>query len=179
MAERQASAVQRLTLDSRSDSLTGLWNRRALDSQLSMLIHAARRYETPLSIAILDLDHFKELNDQHGHPAGDAALGHIADLLRAGTREADFVARYGGDEFVILLPQTELAGALIAAERIRQAIIQRPCRIATREIEMEVSLGIAQLQTEELPGDLLARADAALRHAKQAGRNQIRGAAPP
>ncbi len=174
LVQKQAADIERIVRDSRTDALTGLWNRRALDEQVPLLLSASQRYGTPLSVVMVDIDHFKQLNDRYGHPVGDAALRHVSQLLQAGLRDADFIARYGGEEFVILLPQTDLEGALIAAERIRLTIVETPLLTTDREIVAQVSMGLAQARRDDQFSDVLARADAALLQAKQAGRNQIR-----
>lgn len=168
-----ATHIERIIRDARIDSLTGLWNRRALDEQIPLQLSLAQRYGTPLSVVMVDIDHFKQLNDVHGHAVGDGALQHIARLLRAGLRDSDFVARFGGEEFVLLLPQTDLTGALMATERIRKTISESPLRSTARDLVIKVSMGVAQVRREDRPCDVLARADAALLQAKQAGRNQI------
>lgn len=174
LVQAQAANIERIICDARTDSLTGLWNRRAIDEQIPLQLSLSQRYGTPLCVVMVDIDLFKQLNDQHGHAAGDAVLRHVARLLLEGLRECDFVARYGGEEFVLLLPQTDLAGALMATERLRQTIAEAPFRTPQREIPIEVSMGIALARSEDQPSDFLARADTALLQAKQAGRNQIR-----
>lgn len=173
LVQAQAANIERIICDARTDSLSGLWNRRALDEQISLQLSLAQRYGTPLCVVMVDIDLFKQLNDDHGHAMGDAALQHVARLLIDGLRECDFVARYGGEEFVLLLPQTDLAGALMATERLRKTIAESPLQTPEREIPMEVSMGIAQARGDDQPSDILARADTALLQAKQAGRNQI------
>ncbi len=173
LVEKQAAGIERIVRDSRTDALTGLWNRRALDEQVPLLLSEAQRYGTPLSVVMVDVDRFKQVNDEYGHPAGDAALQHIARLLRTGLRDADFIARYGGEEFVILLTQTDLARALIAVERIRKSIQESPFHVAEKTVVIEVSMGLAQVRPNDRFSDVLARADAALLQAKGAGRNQI------
>lgn len=174
LAELQAAGWERILRDARIDSLTGLWNRRALDEQVPLQMSQSQRYGTALSVVIVDIDHFKQLNDQYGHIVGDAALQHIAQLLQKSLRNSDFVARYGGEEFVMLLPHTNLAAAMIATERIRKVISDSCCRVEGREISVKVSMGIAQVRRSDEFRDVFARADAALSQAKQAGRNQIR-----
>jgi diguanylate cyclase (GGDEF)-like protein len=174
LAKLQATDIDRIVRDSRTDALTGLWNRRALDEQAPLQFSLSQRYATPLSVVMVDIDHFKRLNDEHGHATGDAALRHVAGVLRQGLRESDFIARYGGEEFAIFLPQTDLAGALMATERLRQIVADTPFTEGDRLIEVRVSMGIAQVRRDEHVGDVIARADAALLHAKQAGRNQVR-----
>lgn len=173
LVQAQAANIERIIRDARIDSLTGLWNRRALDEQIPLQLCLAQRYGTPLCVVMVDIDHFKQLNDDHGHAIGDDALQHVAALLRTELRESDFVARFGGEEFVLLLPQTDLPGALIATERIRQSIAGTPFSPNNQQIAIKVSVGIAQARRSDQASDLLARADLALLRAKQNGRNQI------
>lgn len=173
LVQAQAANIERIICDARTDSLTGLWNRRALDEQVPLQLSLAQRYGTPLCVVMVDIDLFKQLNDDHGHAMGDAALQHVAQLLREGLRDSDFVARFGGEEFVLLLPQTDLPGTMSAAERIRNAVASNPFSPVNHQIPLKVSMGIAQARHNDRASDLFARADAALLRAKQSGRNQI------
>jgi diguanylate cyclase (GGDEF)-like protein len=150
----------------RSDPLTGVSNRRAFDESLEELLasHHADN-EAPLSLAMLDLDHFKRINDAQGHLAGDRVLQDMAQLLKAGIREGDILARFGGEEFVVLMPRTQLRSAANLAERLRQQIEEK---LATT-----VSIGVASSLAEESSTSLIARADAALYTAKKEGRNCV------
>ena len=152
-----------------TDGLTGLKNHRAFQERLQEECEAAQRHAAPLSLVLLDVDHFKQFNDTFGHPAGDAVLKQVAHLLERTMRDCDFVARYGGEEFVLVLPQTDPAGALRAAERCRLAVEQDEwrCRPVT------ASFGVATLSPDCAGGDaLIAAADQALYAAKFNGRNQ-------
>lgn len=154
-----------------TDGLTGLKNHRAFQERLLTECETAERHQAPLSLLLLDVDHFKQFNDTFGHPAGDAVLKQVAHLLEGTMRDCDFVARYGGEEFVIVLPQTDQAGALRAAERCRVVIetAQWDCRAVT------ASFGVATLSLDCAGGDaLIAAADRALYAAKFNGRNQVR-----
>lgn len=166
--------IERLVRDSRTDALTGLWNRRALDEQVPLQFNLFRRYNTPLCVVMVDIDHFKKLNDDYGHTIGDEALRHTARLLLDNLRDTDFVARFGGEEFVLLLPQTDLAGAVTAVERLHKRIQESPFRTARGEFVVNVSMGIAQARMDDNFCDVFARADEALLQAKHEGRNQIR-----
>ena len=153
-----------------TDGMTGLKNHRAFQEQLAEEVSRAGRYHTPLSLIVVDVDHFKGFNDALGHPAGDAVLKAVAGLLQGGARETDFVARYGGEEFVLLLPQTDADGAVLLAERLRAAVASAswPLRPVT------ASFGVANLRLGiEDGGALLARADDALYLSKSAGRNRV------
>jgi len=151
-----------------TDPLTGLHNRRYLLEQLQVEMERARRYGVPLSLILLDLDHFKEYNDRYGHQAGDAALREVAWRILASVRRLDTVARFGGEEFAVLLPATELAGAIRTAERIRDQIAKMPFDYGP----LTVSLGVAEYRGQPV-NEFIAEADAALYQAKREGRNQV------
>jgi diguanylate cyclase (GGDEF)-like protein len=149
----------------RTDPLTGICNRRAMDDTLSSLVAMKNRYNLGFSIAMFDIDHFKKINDNLGHLAGDAVLKHVADLLDEAARDTDVVTRFGGEEFVVIMPQTDLRGACVFAERVRGHI--------ETTLELTVSGGVASAMGDtETPESILQRADAALYAAKQSGRNQ-------
>jgi len=153
-----------------TDGLTGLKNHRAFQERLLAECETAERHQTPLSLLLLDVDHFKQFNDTYGHPAGDAVLKQVARLLEHTMRDCDFVARYGGEEFVVVLPQTDQAGALRTAERCRVAVENADwdCRAVT------ASFGVATLSLDCTGSDaLIAAADQALYAAKFNGRNQV------
>ena len=151
----------------REDALTGLSNRRAILTQLAGMVSAARRHGHPLSIAILDLDHFKRINDTHGHKTGDAVLVGSARVLRSHLRAEDQLGRLGGEEFLILLPDTGAEAAGHAAEKLRVEVAG-----ASTEVPVTVSIGLATWDGEA-PEDLLHRADEALYAAKDAGRDRV------
>ena len=153
-----------------TDGLTGLKNHRAFQERLAAECETARRHRTPLSLLLLDVDHFKQYNDTFGHPAGDAVLKQVARLLKETLRDCDFAARYGGEEFVVILPQTSQASAVKAAERCRVLLESAAwdCRAVT------ASFGVAALSLDNPDGDsLIAAADQALYAAKYNGRNQV------
>jgi diguanylate cyclase (GGDEF)-like protein len=159
-----------------SDVLTGLPNRRAADETLKRMIAHAGRTVTPLSAVLLDLDHFKQVNDVHGHDRGDQALAAIGQVLAAGVRASDFAARYGGEEFLLLLPDTDRAGAVEVAEKLRRTME----RSELREIgSLTASFGIASIPEDAVePEQLLRKADRALYAAKARGRNRVEVADP-
>ena len=162
----------------RTDPLTGLVNRRVLVERLQTELERARRYESSVTVLMIDLDHFKRINDQHGHLVGDEVLKQVAVLLTSAVRSVDLVARYGGEEFVILLPETPPMGATTFAERIRERMEAADFSAGTGErLGVTTSIGLAtfpgpRIETVE---DLLARADEALYRAKADGRNRVRG----
>jgi diguanylate cyclase len=162
---RQQSNQLMTFTEVRTDPLTGLCNRRALDDSMASQAALRTRYGFAFSLVMFDIDHFKRINDQDGHLAGDRALQNVARLLDAGVRETDLVARFGGEEFVVLMPQTELDMACVLAERLRQKVAE--------ETMLTVSGGVAAIQEYETPHELLSRADSALYAAKSAGRNRI------
>ncbi len=166
LAERRAA----------SDALTGLPNRRAADEMLTRMAAHAGRTITPLSVVIADLDHFKQVNDLHGHDLGDRALATVAQILAGGIRASDFAARYGGEEFLFLLPDTDRAGAVEVAEKLRRAVAQAEIRDLG---PMTASFGIATLPDDAAePDELVRNADRALYAAKALGRNRVEVAMP-
>ncbi len=169
-----AEALDRERAAARTDELTGIANRRHFFALGDQIFEIARRYKQPLSLVMFDLDHFKRINDRHGHQLGDQSLKHVARLALSELRGADLLARYGGEEFVILLPETDADEALAVGERIRLAIESRPLTTADGEIMMSISAGIASIEPED--GDnlesLVGRADLILYAAKAAGRNR-------
>jgi diguanylate cyclase (GGDEF)-like protein len=161
-----------------TDALTGLANRRHLMAAIDTEVRRARRTGRALSLAILDIDHFKRINDAHGHPGGDSVLREIAALLRETTRETDLLGRIGGEEFAVLMPETDRAQAERACERLREAVAGRTIALAAGvTARVTISTGVALLSAEEAGDDLVARADGALYAAKAGGRNQVRLAA--
>ena len=159
---------------SRHDGLTGLLNRRAIEEALDAQMQRSRRSGEVFALMMLDIDHFKAINDHYGHAVGDLALKHAALLLHGGLREVDRLGRYGGEEFLLLLPGLPLAQAQPVAERLRENLAARPLLHGGETIAVSVSIGIAEWNgdTAELPR-VLAHADAALYRAKAAGRNRV------
>src|ERR1051326_1838989 len=136
----------------------------------------ARRFGTDVSILMIDIDHFKRVNDTAGHPAGDEVLRQLAGLLSDAVRSIDIVARFGGEEFVVILPQTGPEGGMVFAERLRHRIAEQEFDVPGRELRLTVSIGLATFPAAgtTTADDLLARADEALYRAKTEGRNQVR-----
>jgi diguanylate cyclase (GGDEF)-like protein len=156
-----------------SDPLTGFRNRRWLDQTLPRILQRHLHASEPLCLAMMDIDHFKQVNDAYGHAAGDAVLMQVGRLVRANLRPVDFAARIGGEEFALILPQTPLPGAITAVERLREAIASKKFSHDGRALpQVTVSLGLVELERGVTQGQLLARADVALYAAKQSGRNR-------
>ncbi|HEU0014845.1 MAG TPA: tetratricopeptide repeat-containing diguanylate cyclase [Longimicrobium sp.] len=168
---RLVAELDRLT---REDALTGIANRRALDAQLALEWERARRFQRDLTVAMVDVDHFKQVNDRHGHAAGDEVLRRIAALLGEQTRRVDFVARCGGEEFVLLLVETPLEGALAKCEQLRAAVEEYDWEAVAPGLRVTVSFGVSG-DPAPSPDALLAAADARLYAAKHAGRNRVHG----
>ena len=160
--------------ESRVDALTGIANRRALEESLAAEISRAERFHHPLAVVLLDLDRFKQTNDTHGHAAGDLLLCAVARILSATARQGDTVARLGGEELVVVLPETDLAGARQLAERLRTSI--EACRVG--ELRTTTSVGVASWAEGDDVERLLAAADSALYRAKENGRNRVESAEP-
>lgn len=157
-----------------TDNLTGIANQRALRDELAREFSRARRHTLPTAFLMIDIDHFKEVNDQYGHLAGDAVLARVASKAKSATRDGDTVARYGGEEIAVLLPQTDLPEAKAVAERIRGAIEALVTEYRSLAIRVTVSVGCAALRPEDTNlDDLIERADARLYEAKAAGRNRV------
>ena len=169
--ERLLEQAFRLEELATTDSLTGVFNRRKFNELVQAETERARRYGTPLSFLILDIDYFKRVNDALGHEAGDEVLVALAGLLREGLRAVDSLARWGGEEFVALLPAVELDGATQTAERLRQAV-----RAARLPGDVTVSIGVTQYRVPDSADEVFARADLALYRAKDLGRDRVEAA---
>ena len=173
VAERTAELVEKnnqLKALSISDRLTGLFNRLHLEQVLDDELNRHKRYKNPLSVILLDIDHFKSVNDGHGHQIGDQILIDVANLLRTGTRQVDVVGRWGGEEFIIVCPDTPISGAMAGAEKLRQLFAQHTFPVIGSKT---CSFGVASLRSDETVFGLIARADAALYRAKNSGRNKV------
>ena len=171
---RNALLYRRAIQASLKDPLTGAGNRLALEQGLARETELSRRHDQALSIVMLNMDHFKALNDTYGHPAGDAALKAVALLLKEQLRNVDMVFRFGGEEFVMVLSNTGFDAAAIVAERIRAAIQTLCLLVGEKQVRLSASLGCATFRPAESYEDLLHRADQALYQAKRDGRNMTR-----
>jgi diguanylate cyclase (GGDEF)-like protein len=163
---------------SRTDALTGLYNRRHLDEELLHQQSNANRHNDPLCVVLLDIDHFKRVNDNYGHSAGDLVLRGFADRLRAELRAGDIAGRWGGEEFLIIMPRTDSDGGLEVAERLRSTTAAKPIAAGEVDIEVSVSGGCAS-STGDSAEALLHLADTCLYRAKASGRNKIIAASLP
>ena len=175
---------ERLSLELRRlatlDSLTERFNRRTIDELGRREAARARRHALDLAVALVDVDHFKQINDRYGHPVGDAALRNVTEAIAAELREPDLLGRYGGDELLVILADTRREAAQTACERLRRAITARPLVVGRREVPVTVSIGFAGLSGEEVDFDrLVRRADRALYAAKSAGRDRVRDGSSP
>ncbi len=162
------------------DSLTRVLNRNAYDMRVEQAVSEFKRFEEPFVMLIVDIDHFKQINDEHGHSSGDKALTSIAHTIKLNIRESDMVFRYGGEEFVVLLPKTGLKGAKVIAEKIRSKVASVRTHLVNdlyadkeKRVEITVSLGLAELQKGDSAEEWFNRADKALYQAKGEGRNRI------
>jgi len=174
--------VRRVTLleqESITDPLIGIHNRRYLDRRLDQEVGRARRYDLPLSVLLIDIDHFKQINDTYGHQVGDLLLKHLGKLLADTIRDSDVAARYGGDELLILAQNTTASSAAVLAERLRQHVETHPLMLSKKsnprsEVRVTVSIGVAGFDHQMTDGQgLLKYADEALYQAKQEGRNRV------
>src|SRR5216684_1468592 len=159
-----------------TDALTGLHNRRYMETHLTTLAEQASSRGKPLALMILDIDYFKSINDNYGHDAGDDVLREFAVRIRKSIRGIDLACRYGGEEFVLVMPETDMAVAAMVAERLRRRIAAEPFAIqqGSRVVPVTISIGIAALRDKDDPvADVLKRADTALYRAKHDGRNRV------
>ena len=176
VAARAADAVTRLEYAATIDSLTGLLNRPGFDSRLHQELERARRESGHLAVLMADVDDFKTINDTRGHQVGDAVLKHIGSVIRSSVRVFDVCARFGGDEFAVVMPNSDRDNAILCAERIRRRLAER-----TDENEMpplSISIGVAVVRPGDAAGDLVSRADQCLYHAKADGKNLVRSHPP-
>lgn len=165
---------QQLWKLSHTDELTGYFNRRHIVSRMEEEISRGLRYEMPLSVVLADIDHFKRINDSFGHLTGDRALQTIADLFRSKLRESDLIGRFGGEEFLLILPHTDLSGAEAFCHRLRDHVEKHPLQLSDQSITMTASFGVSTLSPEvDTSQKLLRIADRNLYRAKYLGRNRV------
>lgn len=172
LRRRLRQSLQQLAAMATHDALTGLWNRRQIDLDLEAAVKQAERQGSPLCVALVDVDHFKAVNDRHGHAMGDEVLKAVAGCLQGSLRAGDRVARFGGEEFLLLLPATSMAQATALAERLR-ARLQAQQALPAGEPPVTASFGLAAWRGGESAADLVRRADQALYRAKNNGRNRV------
>jgi len=170
IAERNEAKLENISL---TDHLTGLPNRRFFEIVFGQELAKCRRAQVPLALAMIDIDHFKRVNDTFGHDAGDEVLKHISHLLSQTTRQSNVVARFGGEEFAVLLPKTSLPEALEVAERMRQAVENNSYQLKHQTLHITISIGIAVVDGELPMAQAYKAADTALYQAKHAGRNRV------
>jgi len=172
--DRRKLLEQELQHQAITDPLTGLFNRRHFESQFEREVLRARRSSSHICLCMIDLDHFKAINDNHGHEAGDMVLQRVADLLRGSVRRTDVAGRIGGEEFLLLLPDTSLEGARIIVERLRVTLAQRVIRVGDKSLSVTGTFALAEIDVEHdnLPG-VLRRVDQALYQGKEEGRDRL------
>lgn len=159
---------------SKTDSLTNLWNRRYLEENLALEFKRAKRYKHDLSVMIIDLDHFKNINDTYGHLAGDEVLRQISSRIKESQRETDFIGRYGGEEIVVILPETNLEASIKIANLILKVISAKPVEFESNSIVVTTSIGVSSIKEEHSEYSMIfAEADEALYSAKELGRNRV------
>jgi diguanylate cyclase (GGDEF)-like protein len=168
----------RLAEEAAHDPLTALPNRRHLEGVLERQIQAQRRVGRPFSVVLVDIDRFSDVNTEHGHEVGDETLRALAKRMRQRARVSDVLGRWGGEEFLVVVPGTDLGGGGALAEDLRVAVAERPLDTGSAYVELTASFGVAQSDGTERPEELVARADAALYEAKREGRNAVRLADP-
>jgi two-component system cell cycle response regulator len=174
-AERLRDSVQMSIEMAITDALTGLYNRRYMENRIRSLVEQVALCSKPLTVLVLDIDYFKSINDTYGHDAGDEVLREFAVRIRKSIRGIDLACRYGGEEFVVIMPETDLSVATVVAERLRRRIASEPFSIqqGVRTVELTTSVGIAALAGSDTPAGVIKRADQALFRAKRAGRNRV------
>jgi len=168
--------LDRVSAQARHDPLTGALNRKGLDEALNREVSNMRRKETPLCMALLDIDNFKRINDDLGHNTGDQALAHLAQVARESMRPQDTLARYGGEEFVLVLPDTPLDRGIEAMTRLQRELTKRFFLAGSEKVLITFSAGVAQVGADEEGASAIKRADQAMYMAKRAGKNRVLGA---
>ncbi|MBI5585726.1 MAG: diguanylate cyclase [Deltaproteobacteria bacterium] len=176
---RRQKTEEALARVARSDPLTGLMNRRAMMYWFQYQLKHYQRNRIPFAVLLCDIDHFKQVNDTYGHAVGDLVLRDMAEFLKESLRSQDLLARWGGEEFLILLPDTDEAGGAVVAEKIRSRIEKELFRDGSREFRLSLSFGVAAYQPEQSADDCIKAADAAMYRAKNSGRNRVEMANGP
>lgn len=176
MQEQLIRAQDLLELKATQDALTGLWNHGAILDLLSKELTRAKRSSGSIGVIMADLDHFKRINDTYGHLTGDAVLRETAQRLRSAVRSYDAVGRYGGEEFLVVVPASDLPGAVSQAERLRSAVGETPVSTPEGSLAITISLGVTASGGEDAAESLIGAADAALYQAKRSGRNRVESA---
>lgn len=169
---RANERLQKMTF---TDEMTGIYNYRFMSRQVDQETQRSIRYGKPLAVCVIDIDHFKEINDQYGHPVGDAVLKELAQILKESTRAVDYVGRYAGDEFLIVFPDTPLTDAIRLCERIRINVADHLFKSQDRVLHVTVSIGVADydMKRRKTAEDIIEGADKCLYHAKKSGRNRV------
>ncbi len=176
--ETEETALKRVFEAGRRDGLTGIANRKSFDERLELEYAYAVRHATALCLVMIDIDHFKKVNDAHGHPGGDVVLKSVAQTLAKGVRTEDAIARFGGEEFAVILRGIDVTGAVVLADRLRVAVASTPVTFEAATISVTMSGGVSSLECSGKSPDmasLVSIADTRLYKAKQAGRNRIMG----
>jgi len=170
---RNATLYQSALKSAFRDPLTGVENRAALENRLPREIQLSQRHGTPASLLVLDIDRFKSINDSHGHHTGDLVLQRLVSVFQSVLRTTDLICRYGGDEFVIVLSNTDSDGALYVAERIREKVENLRVQVSNVRLVLSTSIGLTELRSDDDAMTIFERADAALLQAKKHGRNNV------
>ncbi|HJT35473.1 MAG TPA: GGDEF domain-containing protein, partial [Pirellulales bacterium] len=170
--QQQRHQVEELVAEARTDTLTGLPNRRSFNEDLERRFDQWRRHQMPVALIMIDIDHFKRFNDSYGHTAGDAVLRRAAQIISSSLRQMDLAARFGGEEFAVILPGTKLREATKVAERVRAMVAAQRFELDGRPLEITISAGVAPAMPGDEMIDLIERADEALYAAKEHGRNR-------
>jgi two-component system, cell cycle response regulator len=172
--EQEVLADERLYQLANHDALTGLNNRGVFNNEIHREFDRARRYRRALALVMFDIDHFKRFNDNHGHLMGDFVLQEIGRLAMANTRSNDMAARYGGEEFAFILPETNLEGAVVQAERMRQSVLEKRMQNNGTQVNVTISVGVSAIEDRmQSYEDMIRITDQALYHAKESGRNAV------
>jgi diguanylate cyclase len=178
--EEQAREIDHIRREAYTDALAPIANRKAFDERIRFLLAMWNRHHQPFVLVMADIDHLKRINDSHGHRAGDLVIQRLGGMLKEWVREGDFVARYGGDEFAILMPNATLDAGMDLAERIRANAAEQGSQVTFRGevVALSLSIGVALVNDGDEPGSIIHRADEALYRSKRLGRTQVQGERP-